>query len=251
MSAEIGLAGVLDPADGAVGVEVEDQEALPPRVWAGRMGDPGEDRGGAGGVGQDPDGDRPPHLQGEVGVAVVDQRFGEVGQGVVEVVEVGVVGIDVHVAHEVGGDLVGQSHPHGFEGGELGSFPLGRVVAQHRLVQEPVDGHRTNLVRDRRQLGVQVGDHGVGLPGQPGSDAPGTPDRHHPQGMLGRCLESGPQVREPVPQDQGVADQEPPGVGGDPVGCREHRRRIPRHAGMPGTGTRASSTLDGMVSPAA
>ncbi len=151
----------------------------------------------------------------------------------VEVEGVGEVQLAVDQRGAGEGDLVvvdGEVPPvGGAAAGLLGG--LGHEPGD-RLLDQPVDHPDADLVRDRRQVPVDVGRGlrtqrvGDGLLGDP----TGLPGRQVPGGH------PRPQPRQPVAQLEGVSDVALPGLGGQPDRGRELRDRELRHQRRPRAG---------------
>ncbi len=186
----------------------------------------GEQGGGGFGVGEHADGTRAAYVEGvrlAVGrLVLLGQPGRDLGEGPVEVGEVLPVRADRRLADPGRGQrpLVDGDVPR-LEGLEPGQLDLLGVEPHHRLADQPVQGDRADLLRDRRDGLVEVGGDVVGL-AHDGLCDPACPPhrdlvRQHPV----------PHRRQPVPQHQRIADHRLPGGGGDPERGRERRPRIP------------------------
>ena len=159
-------------------------------------------------VGEDPDRLGPADLE-RVGVPEPAQAGGEVGQGVVEVQRV--EGVQAHV--DLGGGRAGVVVQGDVPGGQRGLFvgdrPV-RVVVQDRLsmirrtrVTVRCWGSQASILSTQVTISRgQPRGQGGGLPGPPRGHGAGQDQVEEPG--------------QPVPQLQGVADQLPAGVVGDP-----------------------------------
>ena len=135
------------------------------------------------GVGQHADGARSAYVEG-VGTrrpsasSASASRAGDLGQRLAEVVEVLPVGADRHLADAgLVQRLLVERDVARVEGLELGQLALLGVEPHHRLVDQAVEDHRTDLLRDRRHRLVDVGDDIVGLATDRLRDPPRPPHR--------------------------------------------------------------------------
>ena len=162
--------------------------------------------------------------------SVAPEPVGQVGEGVVEVVEVGVLAEGVEADQAGVGDVALEGDVHVVEAFERGCFDLVGVEPDHRFGDHAAQGEVAEGLGAVCDLLVEVGTHVVGGSGDRCGDLAGTPGGH----LSG--AEACPGRGEPVGEDQGVADQGSCGGGGQVRGGSEPGVGVPGDAWQTGPG---------------
>ena len=148
---------------------------------------------------------------------------GDLGQGGVEVGQVLPVRPQGHLGDTGVVDRLGvQGGVAGVEGLELGELAVLGVEPEHRLVEQPVEGHRPDLVRDRGTVASRWAATSAGVPSGPRRSGGHATPRRHRTGHAARPGAVGDAAR-------GRRGWTPPGGGGAPGRGGERAAGRPVH----------------------
>ncbi len=173
-----------------------------------------------------------------LGAPLIGQPLRDASDGVIEVEGVLDVRADLDRRHAVVTDLIEHPHVPVVQSLDLGELSLDGMQSHHRLVEQPGERDRADLMGDRPESAIERLNDIGGLADGGLSDSASTPGQHL------ASTQPTPNGGQPVTQLQSLVNEIAAGFVGESDGQSELGRSIPGHAGKAIVSQRADLAVE-------